>query len=128
MSIYRKLALHLGSLVVPPWALVALAALTMFSALWASPAYAGPYACNKCAGGGLFLPEVCWPAGSGEKGMTICVDGDATPCHLSGDSCTGTDGGGGTGGGGTGGGGTSTCEGGTFCPAECFSCSDPNAV
>jgi len=86
---------------------------------------AGPLAasCQKCDGGGLFLPEIYWPVNQGEAGHKICTDTDG--CHVSGDSCTGSYSGG-NGGPGGGGGGGDTCSGTGFCPAECFSC-DPFA-
>lgn len=97
---------------------VSLAALLVCAA---APAHAGPYDCNKCDGGGVFLPDVCHWVDEGESGHTICTD--TSGCHVSGDSCTGNyGGGGGDGPGGGGGGGDDDCGSGSWCPAECFSC------
>lgn len=81
-------------------------------------------ACQKCDGGGILLPDICWPVDQGEAGKTICVD--TFQCQTSGDSCVGDYTGGTDPGGGGGGGGGDTCSGGSFCPAECFTC-DPYA-
>jgi len=68
----------------------------------------------------------CTAVADGETGYTECytvISLDGTSCLFAGDFCSSITVSGGGGGGETGGGGGgSTCQGGSFCPAECFSC------
>lgn len=98
-------------------------AAIVFTAL-PTPASAECEICFK-----FFDDEWCYPAKSGESGVTSCTNPEEASCccNMGGQPCTGGAGGSGGGGGGWGGGG-GACSGSGFCPAECFSCGGGGSV
>lgn len=90
-----------------------------------APALAECQICFK-----FFDDEWCYPAKSGESGVTNCTNPEEASCccSMGGSPCTGGSGGAGGGGGGGWGGGGGACSGSGFCPAECFSCGGGGSV